>query len=80
MFFIYVLWSDKLKKRYIGCTDNLDKRLKEHNRGCNKFTKGGIPWVFIYQEEFINKKEALKREKYVKSGVGRSWLDKILKF
>ncbi len=80
MYFIYVLWSEKLQKRYVGSTQNITKRLNEHNRGCNKFTKGGMPWVIIYTEEFLLKHEALSREKFLKSGQGRSWLDeKFLK-
>ena len=76
MYYVYVLWSDKLKKRYIGTTDDVIKRLNEHNRGSNKYTKGGIPWRMIYKEEFVTKTETLKREKYLKSGQGRAWLDK----
>jgi putative endonuclease len=75
MFYVYVLWSEKLLKRYIGSTENIAKRIDEHNRGCNKFTKGGKPWVQIYSEEYISKSEALKRENFLKSGQGRKWLD-----
>ncbi len=78
MCYIYVLWSSKLVKRYIGSTDNLEKRLDEHNRGSNKFTKGGIPSIKIHQEDFSTKTDALKREKFLKSGQGRAWLDKRL--
>jgi putative endonuclease len=78
MYYIYVLWSSKLQKRYIGSTDIVGKRINEHNRGSNKFTKGGIPWTKIYQEEFQTKTEALKREKFLKSGQGRAWLDEKL--
>ena len=51
-----------ISKRYVGSTDNVKKRLDEHNRGCNKFTKGGIPWIKVYQEEYSTKTEALKRK------------------
>ncbi len=76
MYYTYVLWSSKLRKRYVGSTVNVEKRFVEHNRGSNKFTKGGIPWLLIHKEEFLKKTEALKREKYLKSGRGRAWLDK----
>ena len=79
MYYVYVLWSSKLNKRYIGSTDKVEKRFVEHNRGSNKFTKGGIPWIKIYQEEFLTKTEAIKREKFLKSGKGRAWLDEKLK-
>ena len=75
MSYVYVLWSAKLRKRYVGSTQDVHKRLFEHNRGSNKFTKGGIPWKLIYTEEFQTKSESLKREKYLKSGQGRKWLD-----
>ena len=77
MYFVYVLWSQKLRKRYVGSSDDSESRLGEHNRGSNKFTKGGIPWIKIYQEEFQTKTEAIKREKFLKSGQGRKWLDNM---
>lgn len=66
MHYVYVLWSEKLKKRYTGSTEFVDKRFHQHNRGCNKFTKGGIPWILIHTEEFSSKTETLKREKFEK--------------
>jgi putative endonuclease len=74
LFYIYILWSVKLKKRYAGSTEFVDKRFKEHNKGNSKFTKGGIPWILIHSEEFATKTEALKREKFLKSGQGRAWI------
>ncbi len=78
MHYIYVLWSSKIRKRYVGSTKNVEKRVNEHNYGANKFTKGGIPWVKVYQEEYLSKSEALKREHFLKSGKGRAWLDNQL--
>ena len=75
MYFVYVLWSLKLSKRYVGATEDVVKRFHEHNNGNNKFTKGGIPWILIHQEEYLTKTEALKREYFLKSGQGRKWLD-----
>ena len=72
MYYVYVLWSSKLKKRYVGSTGDVEKRLSEHNRGCNKFTKGGIHWIKIYEEEYTTKTEAVRREKFLKSGQGRA--------
>ena len=75
MYFVYILWSSKLSKRYVGATEYVQKRLHEHNQGNNKFSKGGIPWILIHQEEYLTKTEALKRENFLKSGQGRKWLD-----
>lgn len=76
MFYVYVLRSNKNKRRYIGYTSLLPlERLKQHNNGSNKFTKQLRPFTLIYSEEFANKAEALKREKFLKSGQGRKFLD-----
>lgn len=77
MFYIYVLKSIKYNRFYTGSTDNLNKRLKEHNSGKTKSTKGFLPWEIIYTEKFSSKEEALKREKYLKSGIGREFLNKL---
>lgn len=78
MFSVYVLWSDSLEKRYIGSTQDLKQRIKEHNSGMSKFTKGGIPCVLLHSENFETRTLALKRESFLKSGAGRKWLDGFL--
>ncbi len=72
---VYILWSARLQKRYVGSTKDLSRRLKEHNRGGDKFTKGGIPWTLLYQEDLPDITSARKRGNFLKSGVGRAWLD-----
>ena len=79
MFFVYVLYSEKLKKRYVGSTNDVNKRLSEHNSGKSKFTKGGIPWKIVYTESFETNSEARAKEKFLKSGQGRKFLDQKLK-
>ena len=79
MYTVYVLYSLILKKRYIGSTSDLTKRIKEHNSGKSKFTKGGIPWELVYKEDLKTNSEAKKRELYFKTGVGRKSLDELLK-
>lgn len=71
MFFhVYVIESQVIKSLYIGSTTNLKKRIKEHNGGENKSTKIGIPWKFVYIETCLDKRDALRREKYLKSNQG----------
>ena len=77
-YYVYVLWSEILQKRYIGSTGNLNLRIAQHNRGCSRFTKPGIPWQLVYKEEYTTKTEARKRENFLKSGVGRNFLDQLL--
>jgi len=73
---IYVLRSLSTNKRYIGYSSKNSKiRLEEHNLGSNKWTKTNRPWILIYEEEFKNRTEAIKRENFLKSGQGRKWLD-----
>ena len=78
MFYVYVLYSSILNKRYVGSTSDIEKRLKEHNSGKSKFTSGGIPWKIIYSEKYSSNGEARKRELFLKSGKGRKLLDEIL--
>lgn len=74
---IYILLSDKDKRTYIGSTDNLERRLNEHNSGLCKSTKNRRPLRVIYTEEFRTLVEARNREKYFKSAPGRRKLKKI---
>ncbi len=78
MFYVYVLESAINKRHYTGQTFNIDKRLKEHNSFKVKSTKGLAPWKLVYFEEFETREEAVKREKYLKSGYGRIFLKKKL--
>jgi len=80
MFFVYILESLKNKKLYIGYTRNLKKRLAEHNSGKSKATKPHRPYKMIYHEAFLNKKDAKKREVYLKSGWGKRTIKRPLKY
>ena len=70
----------KNDKRYVGHTSkNVFIRLKEHNNGCNKWTRQNGPFKIIYEEAHNTKIEAIKRENFLKSGQGRKWLDDNIK-
>lgn len=71
MYYIYILYSDKYNKFYTGMSNNIDRRIQEHNSGQNKTTKAFIPWRLIFYESCENRVIARKREKYWKSGTGR---------
>ncbi|MEA2020143.1 MAG: GIY-YIG nuclease family protein [Patescibacteria group bacterium] len=79
MFYVYVLLSEKDGKRYIGYTEDLRKRVKEHNSGKVKSTRHRRPLHLIYYEACLNKKDAKAREKYLKGAWGYKFLDKRLK-
>ena len=78
MWFVYILKSESSNKSYVGFTDNLERRLKEHNLGRSDYTKRYKPWKIIYTENFEIYNEALKREKYLKSASGRKLVLKKL--
>ncbi|MBC8399880.1 MAG: GIY-YIG nuclease family protein [Candidatus Marinimicrobia bacterium] len=59
---------------YVGYTNNLNRRLIEHNSGKYGYTKIGTDWKVIYCETYPSRKEARKREKYLKSHAGKEWL------
>ena len=66
MFYVYVLKSKKDKRLYIGYTNDLRRRLGEHNRGENKSTKHRTPLSLVYYEAYRSKEDAEKREKKLK--------------
>ena len=75
MFYVYVLKSLKSKRLYVGFTEDLKKRLEEHNRGIGgKFSKSNKPFKLVFYEAFLDKKDAIKQEKFYKSGYGREVL------
>ena len=66
MYYVYVLKSQKWSKQYIGFTNNLEKRVKEHNEKNTKSTRYGIPWKLVYYEAFLSREDAVKRELQLK--------------
>jgi putative endonuclease len=72
MFFVYVLYSESPNLRfYVGLSQDVNKRLVEHNSGKTKSTKGYIPWKLFFFESCKTRIEAREREKYFKSGSGK---------
>lgn len=81
MYYVYILENQDDKSFYIGYTQNLKQRIKEHlsSRGC-RTTKLKKNWKLIYFEGYIEKKDATGREKFLKGGSGRKYLNKQLKY
>jgi len=79
MFYTYVLRSLKNKRLYTGFTNDLKRRFKEHNekRGGEYTSKNG-PFELLFYEAYTDKKDAMKAEKFFKTGYGREVLkDKL---
>jgi putative endonuclease len=75
LYTVYILFSPKYTKIYVGYTSNLLERFKSHNTlGKKGYTTRYRPWVVIYCEYFSEKSMAMKREKELKSGNGRQWI------
>ena len=72
---VYILKSLSSDKHYVGYTQNLISRFKSHNElGKKGFTTRYRPWQVIYVEFYTTKKQAMNREKFLKSGKGREWM------
>ena len=77
MYYVYLLKSVKFpEQKYIGHTDNLRERLETHNSGGSVHTKPYRPWELKMFLGFNTQQEALKFEKYLKSGAGRAFANK----
>ncbi|MDG5491029.1 GIY-YIG nuclease family protein [Psychroserpens sp. SPM9] len=74
MVFVYVLKSLVDGRLYVGMSQDVINRLKEHNLGRTKSTKGYRPWIKIHEEVYPDRPTARHREKYLKSGYGKQWL------
>jgi len=66
MFYTYILYSQRLDRYYVGSTNNLTRRLGDHNRGKDKYTRKGSPWELKYFEPFSTRQEAYSRELEIK--------------
>ena len=78
MFYVYVLYSEIYNRTYTGMTQDIERRVKEHNSKQNKSTKAYTPWKIILKEGFDTRLNARKREKYLKTGVGREYVKSLL--
>jgi putative endonuclease len=75
-FCVYVLFSEKDHLLYIGYTSNLEKRLHTHNSGSNKSTAHRTPLKLIFSEFYLFREDAMNRESYFKTSMGK----KAIKF
>lgn len=71
--------SEKDKKCYVGYTENLKLRFEEHQKGRVSSTKDRRPFILIYSEACLDRKDAMRREKYLKTAFGKAFLKSRLK-
>jgi putative endonuclease len=79
MHYVYVLKSVTNGKLYTGSTNDLRKRLSQHNKKESTWTKSGVPWQLIYYEASLSENDSRTREKYLKSGNGKRYIKTRLK-
>jgi len=79
MYTVYVIRSLTTGGLYTGHSEDMDRRLNEHNEGLlGRFTKNKGPWIIVYTEILLTRREAILREKYLKTGAGRDFIKRIL--
>mgnify|MGYP001598411822 CR=1 FL=1 len=76
-FTTYILFSKKNGRFYIGHTNDCDHRFAQHNNKENPSTKNGVPWIKIFNEEFMTRSEAMKKELYIKKRGAKRFLEDI---
>ncbi len=79
MFYTYILKSEKNGRFYTGYTNDLRKRLIQHNKGQSYYTKRDIPYLLIYYEACLNEDDARSREIYLKTGMGKRFVKNRIK-
>ena len=75
---VYAIRSSSRNYVYVGMTNDVERRLKEHNNGENRSTKAYKPFTLIYSEEFPDRASARIKERYLKSGTGKEFLKTLL--
>jgi len=78
VFYIYILYSAKVNKYYVGQTDNIDSRLKSHNSGISPYTKIANDWQLVYSESYQTRKEAIQRENEIKRKKSRLYIERLI--
>jgi putative endonuclease len=78
-YYVYIIRSLASGKFYIGFSEDLRERIKSHNANKNLSTKNRGPWKLIFYEAYLNKYDALRREKYLKSTKGRTTIKSMLR-
>ena len=74
MFTLYILYSKTIDRYYVGYTNDFERRLSEHNRIKHKYTDIGIPWRLVHSEIYPSKKEAMLRERFIKSRKSKQFI------
>ncbi len=78
MYYVYAIKSLSRNYIYVGLTNNYERRFNQHNTGKERTTRKFAPFKIIHLEEFEKRIEARKREKYLKTGIGKEFLKTLV--
>ena len=79
MYTVYILYSEKINKYYIGFSSDVQEDFRKHNNASKGFTNTGRPWIIVYTKSFDNKKDAENREHQLKRWKNRTRLEAHIK-
>ena len=81
MFSVYILYSEKLSKFYIGYSSDVASRLSYHNsEGNTIWTKRGIPWELIFEINVLSEAQAIGIEKHIKKMKSRKYIENLRRY
>ena len=75
MYDVYILYSEKRSRYYVGQTSNIADRIERHNQGKVKSTRSGVPWKIVLQIETKDRSEAVILERKIKKRGAKRYLD-----
>jgi putative endonuclease len=77
-FYVYIVKSQADSSYYIGYSANLDDRLRKHNEANTGYTSRKRPWALVYWEQYESKREAMKRERFLKNQKSREFIERLI--
>jgi len=79
MFYTYILYNDHINKYYVGSTNNLERRLQDHNRGKDRYTRQAKEWSLVYFEKHETRSQAVTRESQIKRKKSRVFIESLIR-
>jgi putative endonuclease len=77
-FYLYILYSENRNRYYVGQTEDLAIRLKSHMSGISPYTASSKDWQLVYQEEYLTRAEAIKRENQIKRKKSKKYIEHLI--
>jgi len=78
LFSVYIIYSAKLTRYYIGYTTDIGKRMVEHNSGASAFTSKAADWVLKWQKHFASRELAMQEERRIKAKKSRKYIEYLI--